>query len=30
MLKTLIRHLPNLALPDTIDLQLEMRIHVKR
>lgn len=30
MLTTLIRHLPDLTLPDTIDFALEVRLHVER
>ncbi len=30
MLTTLIRHLPDLTLPDTLDFELELRIHVER
>ena len=30
MLTTLIRHLPDLTLPDTLDFELELHIHVER
>ncbi len=30
MLTTLIRHLPDLTLPATLDFELEVRLHVER
>lgn len=30
MLTSIIRHLPDLALPTTLDFELEVRLHVER